>query len=78
MYLRGYGESDSPKGQEHYKTSLLVNDIKEIVSTLTCIIETADWKKKIQKCLILYMHLVNWVIKYFVDSKDTFKLNIIV
>ena len=24
------------------------------------------------------MHLVNFVIKYFVDSKDTFKLNIIV
>ena len=24
------------------------------------------------------MHLVNFVIKYFVDSKDTFNLNIIV
>ena len=24
------------------------------------------------------MHVVNFVIKYFVDSKDTFKLNIIV
>ena len=24
------------------------------------------------------LHLVNFVIKYFVDSKDTFKLNIIV
>ena len=42
LYLRGYGESDSPKGREHYKTSLLVNDIKEIVSALTCIAETAD------------------------------------
>ena len=41
MYLRGYGESDRPKGREHYKTSLLVNDITEIVSALTCITETA-------------------------------------
>ena len=24
MYLRGYGESDSTKGREHYKTSLLL------------------------------------------------------
>ena len=47
LYLRGYGESDSPKGREHYKTSLLINDIKEIVSSLTCIAETADWVKKI-------------------------------
>ena len=30
------------KGREHYKTSLLVNDIKEIVSALTYIAETAD------------------------------------
>ena len=40
--FKGYAESDSPKGQEHYKMSLLVNDIKEIVSALTCIAETAD------------------------------------
>ena len=72
LYLRGYGESVSPKGWEHHKTSSLVNDIKEIVSALTCITETADWMKKIQKCLILCMHLVNFVMKYFIDSKDTF------
>ncbi|CAH3019898.1 unnamed protein product [Porites evermanni] len=34
MDLRGYGERDSPKGREHYKTSLLVNDIKEIIEAL--------------------------------------------
>ena len=54
--FRGYGESDSPKGREHYKTSLLVNDIKEIVSALTCITETADWMKNLNtKLLRLYI-----------------------
>ncbi|KAM7443138.1 Epoxide hydrolase 4 [Porites harrisoni] len=44
--LRGYGESDSPKGREHYKTSLLVNDIKEIIEALdykSCTLLSHDW-----------------------------------
>ncbi|CAH3019895.1 unnamed protein product [Porites evermanni] len=44
--LRGYGDSDSPKGREHYKTSLLVNDIKEIIEALdykSCTLLSHDW-----------------------------------
>jgi len=33
-YFRGYGESDHPAGRSQYKLSLLVNDVKEIVSRL--------------------------------------------
>ena len=32
VYFRGYGESDHPAGRSQYKLSLLVNDVKEIVS----------------------------------------------
>lgn len=35
---RGYGESDHPSGRSQYKLSLLVKDIKEIVSHLECLI----------------------------------------
>lgn len=32
--MRGYGDSEKPKGSQNYKMKVLVNDIKEIIESL--------------------------------------------
>lgn len=44
--MRGYGQTDRPKGKENYTIDILVDDVKALVSALgykTCVLVGHDW-----------------------------------
>ena len=44
--LRGYGDTDKPKGVKHYNLNLLVNDVRDLLNALgkpSCILVAHDW-----------------------------------
>ncbi|KXJ19228.1 Epoxide hydrolase 1 [Exaiptasia diaphana] len=64
--LRGYGDSDKPEGLCHYKTNLLVKDIKEFIEALgysSCILVAHDWGGILAwRFAHEYSHMVNKLI----------------
>lgn len=77
--MRGYGDSDKPKGIIDYSVDKLVNDVKEVVNTLgkdKCILVAHDWgglvgwltaaqyPQMVEKLIIL--NAPHW--KYFMES----------
>ncbi|KAK0061850.1 epoxide hydrolase 1, partial [Biomphalaria pfeifferi] len=44
--MRGYGDSDKPKGLENYKMNVLVQDVQELIEALgyrSCVLVSHDW-----------------------------------